>query len=534
MSTTARGGTAVAPRSHPGLRGDALGFPTVLAQSAAVISPTMTAVLIIPLVFADAGQGTWLAYAFGTVMLLFVVACLNQFARRSASPGSMYAYTGRGLGPTSGVLSGWTLIWSYLFIGVAGLAGFAVFAQQFINAIGIHGTIPPVLLFLVSAGLCWFIAYKDIRVSSLLTLAIEGLSVACILTLSFIVLFKHGFTVDTQQLTLKGMDVHGLSLAVVVCVFSLVGFESASALGGEAKNPLHNVPRAVRYSLILAGAFFVFMSYVEVFGTRHYGTPLSGIAAPLNVLAQLYGVSWFRVPLSLCAMVSFFSLTLSCLNAGSRIIYPMAQHRIFHHHLGRAHHHNRTPHVAITAYMAVIVAVPLVLEIFTNPLTTFGDAGTLAAFGFLLAYFFITVAAPAYLKKLGELKARNVVMAALAFVLLMVPTIGSFVPVPPYPVRIFPYIFLAYMLVGSAWLYSVNRRKPGILADIEADMERTEPSTATILAPIEEELETDETEDRSPKPPVPQPTATMPGAKVPALADPVSAMARVQLPGALS
>ena len=31
-----------------------------------VISPTMTAVLIIPLCFADAGQGTWLAYAFGT------------------------------------------------------------------------------------------------------------------------------------------------------------------------------------------------------------------------------------------------------------------------------------------------------------------------------------------------------------------------------------------------------------------------------------------------------------------------------------
>ena len=112
MSTTSMGEPPVSPRTHPGLRSDVLGFPTVLAQSVALISPTMTAVLIIPLVFADAGQGTWLAYGFGTVMLLFVVACLNQFARRSASPGSMYAYTGRGLGPTSGVLSGWTLIWS--------------------------------------------------------------------------------------------------------------------------------------------------------------------------------------------------------------------------------------------------------------------------------------------------------------------------------------------------------------------------------------------------------------------------------------
>jgi len=72
-----------------GLKARALGFPTVLAQSMAVISPTMTAVLIIPICFADAGQGTWLAYAFGTVMLLFVAFCLNKFARRSALPGSM-------------------------------------------------------------------------------------------------------------------------------------------------------------------------------------------------------------------------------------------------------------------------------------------------------------------------------------------------------------------------------------------------------------------------------------------------------------
>src|ERR1700735_5272558 len=104
-----------------GLRTGALGFPALLAQSVALISPTMTAVLIIPLAFSNAGQGTWLAYLFGTAMLLFVVFNLNQFARRSTSPGSMYAYIGRGLGAVGGVLSGWTLIWSYLFIGVAGM-----------------------------------------------------------------------------------------------------------------------------------------------------------------------------------------------------------------------------------------------------------------------------------------------------------------------------------------------------------------------------------------------------------------------------
>ena len=64
----------------------------------------------------------------------------------------------------------------------------------------------------------------------------------------------------------------------MICIFSLVGFESATTLGGEAKNPLKNVPRAVIVSLLITGAFMVFMSYVEVFGTRHYGTPLANIS----------------------------------------------------------------------------------------------------------------------------------------------------------------------------------------------------------------------------------------------------------------
>src|SRR5579871_3016567 len=104
------------PSVHPlqaktGLRANALGFPALLGQSIALISPTMTAVLIIPLAFSNAGDGTWLAYLFGTVMLLFVVLGLNQFARRSAAPGAMYTYTARGLGAATGVLSGWALLW---------------------------------------------------------------------------------------------------------------------------------------------------------------------------------------------------------------------------------------------------------------------------------------------------------------------------------------------------------------------------------------------------------------------------------------
>jgi amino acid transporter len=293
-TTTAPGRSgSVGDSPTPGLRPHALGFPPLLAQSVALISPTMTAVLIIALAFADAGQGTWAAYLFGTIMLLFVVLGLNQFAKRSATAGSMYAYTAKGLGAAAGVLSGWSLIWAYWGIATAGLGGFAIFAQEFLSGIGVHGTVSPWIFFLISGFTCLTIAWKDIRISSLLTLALEAISVTIILALAGVVLFKHGVSVDTGQLQLKGVHLEGMDFAIVICIFSLVGFESATTLGSEAKRPLRNVPRAVIWSLLITGAFMVFMSYIEVFATKHMGKSLSSFTTPLTAISSAYGVSFF-------------------------------------------------------------------------------------------------------------------------------------------------------------------------------------------------------------------------------------------------
>ena len=255
------------------------------------------------------------------------------------------------------------------------------------------------------------------------------------------ILFKHGFTVDTKQLKLSGVDVRGMGLAVVACIFSLVGFESATTLGGEAKNPRRNVPRAVIASLIITGLFMVFMAYVEVGGTNNYGG--SWTSGPLIYLSELYGVSFFKIPICIGAMVSFFSLSLSCLNGGSRIMYPMARHGIFSGHLGRAHATNRTPHVAVTVYIGMIFALPAFLMIFTNPLTAFGDAGTLAAFGFLGGLLPHHGGGADVPEEAGRAAPpQRGPGLGIAMLCLLVPTVGSFYPTPARPVVLFPYIFL--------------------------------------------------------------------------------------------
>src|SRR5277367_973808 len=135
------------------LRKGCLNFTEVTSLAIALISPTMTAALIVPLMYSSAGNASWLAYAFGTVMLLFVALNLNQFAKRSTSAGSMYAYTVMGLGTTSGNLSGWCLMWAYLFIGTAGMTGFTIFASTLLGMMGIQ--VPELLIFMACAAIIW-------------------------------------------------------------------------------------------------------------------------------------------------------------------------------------------------------------------------------------------------------------------------------------------------------------------------------------------------------------------------------------------
>ncbi|MDE8349387.1 MAG: APC family permease [Acidocella sp.] len=439
------------------LKKDALGPLELLAQNIAVISPTMTAALIVPVMYSNTGNWSWLSYALGTVMLVFVALNLNQFASRFAGSGSMYQYICKALGNTFGGIGGWSLIWAYLGISIAGATGFAVFAGTLLGMAGM--TVPPVILFAVCIAISGFCAWKNVALSAKVILILEGASVALITFVCFVALGSKGFAIDPTQVSVSSIPYSSLGLGVVVAIFSLVGFESATAFGDEARNPLKAIPNAVILSLILSGLFFVFVTYVEVQITHGYATTLDQIATPLNVMAQLVHMPYLAAPLSACAMVSFFALNLSCLNSGGRVIYIMGKQGLFHKSTADSHHKNETPHVAVLVMGTISFLAPTYFSLIgMAPLDIFNDAGTMAAFGFLVPYILITIAAPIYVKSLGQTKPYHWGIAIASLALLIIPTVGSVYPVPPAPVKYYPYLFVAYLIIGGAWIMWQHRR----------------------------------------------------------------------------
>ena len=448
------------------LKPNCLNFVELLAQNIALISPTMTAALIVPLMFSNTGDISWFSYALGTLMLLFVAYGLNQFAKRSAGTGSMYSYTTLGLGPSAGAISGWCLMWSYLFIGLAGTTGFTIFAGKILSAMGMDTE--PIVLFSICIGLCLLLAFLDITVSTIIMLVLECISCLLILSLCLVVFSHHGFAIDTAQFKFSGLSMMNLGLGVVVAVFSLVGFESSTAFGEEAKDPTRNVPRSIIWSLILTGGFFVLVCYVEVLATRGYSTTLDKIDSPLTVIADLNKVSFLGLPLAAGAMFSFFALALSCMNAGARVMVAMGRHGICPESTSRTHPRHETPHVAL-AVMAVamlLVVISCRMAFHWEVLDEFNNAGTMGAFGFIAAYVLITLAAPFYLKKRLELEKKHIVMCVAGLVLLLIPAVGSVYPVPPAPVNYFPYVFLVYLGIGVARVMAMRIKMPQRLKEI--------------------------------------------------------------------
>jgi amino acid transporter len=456
--------------SASGLKKEVLSFVEVLAQSISGIAPSATPALVIPLVFATAGNGTWLAYLFAMVVMVLIGANLNQFTKRSASPGSLYEYVVKGLGSGAGVVSGWALVLAYTLTASAVLAGFMNYGNVLLAYAGI--TIPAVLIGLVGALSAWIVAYKDIKLSAKIILYFESFSIVLIIALAVIVLVKHGFKIDFAQLSLQGVSPTNIRIGLVLAFFSFTCFESAVSLGDEAKKPLKSIPRVVTISVVAVGLFFILLSYTQIQGFAGSATKLNEATAPLSDLANFNGVGFLGPLISIGALISFWSCFLATLNAGARILFSLGQHGVFNASVGSAHANNKTPHIAINVVAIVATAVPSVLILFGNGLfDIYGWVGTIATYGFLLIYSLIVISVPVYLYHEQELKTKHVVLSVVTFSVLLIPIVGSVYPLPALPYGAFPFVFAAWLVIGGLWFLFRRFQSPQLGIGISTKVE---------------------------------------------------------------
>jgi amino acid transporter len=447
-----------------GLHAGVLGPVETLAQSISAIAPSTTPSLTIPLVFALAGSATWFVYLLATVAMLLVGFCVSRFARLSASPGSLYTYTANTLPPVFGVTAAWALLLAYLATG-ASVAGGALYYSNVLGAQFFHWSPPAIPTLALVCAAAGYIAYRDVKLSAEMMLWIEAVSVSLIGVVLILMPIRLGFHFDPDQFLLKGASFSGLGPALVLSIFSFVGFESATTLGAEARDPLRTIPRAVMQGALLAGCFFMLCAYSEVLGFRGEASSLSSASSPLHLLATKAGVSPLGVAIDFGAAVSMFACVLACTTAAARVLMRMARQRLLPAALERTSQRHGTPGAAVllSGVLMFLATVALALRS-VNGSEMYDLLGSLSVFGFLTAYALVALALPFARRALGQHShtvAAVSVLAVIAVLLIAIFDIRS--ASDPAHARI-PYIYLGYIVAGIGW-YAVRRKPAAPVAD---------------------------------------------------------------------
>src|SRR5579875_3013489 len=155
-------------------------------------------------------------------------------------------------------------------------------------------------------------------------------------------------------------------LQATIAILLLVGFESVTALGEEAKNPKKDIPRGVLLSLTIQGLFCYLIEYfaANYFLSSAYSLAAAkGSAAPIgdmmvlvgNAMLGGHGQAFMRIE-AFTVFLALIGTTLACINTGARVTYAMGRDEEVPEHFGILHGDTLTPHRAIWT-LATITAV---------------------------------------------------------------------------------------------------------------------------------------------------------------------------------
>ncbi len=172
-----------------------------------------------------------------------------------------------------------------------------------------------------------------------------------------------------------------------IAILLLVGFESVTAMGEEAKNPKKDIGRAVLLSLAIQGAICYLFEYFAANYFLNSGYTISnagGSGAPLGDMMVLVG-TWafgsysagkaFMLVQAATVFLALVGTTLSCMNTGARVTYAMGRDEEVPTQFGLLHGKTLSPHRAIW----FLVFISAVFGILTTIIYLGGQGSDLAA-----------------------------------------------------------------------------------------------------------------------------------------------------------
>jgi amino acid transporter len=465
-----------------GLARDAIGLREVLFQSITHMAPAAAVAFSIPVGANFAGGSLPLSVIFALVGCLFAALSIGQLAQQLPSAGSFYTYTSRGLHPAAGFLVAWGYAFVeplvapllYLILGVTVAGTFNVEFGWSADLWWIWALLGAVIVFVLG--------YLGIKPSTRAgtILGIFEIAVFALLGLWLIGEAGGDNTLEVFGSSFSSPDFSGMSGVIAGSVYTIlafIGFEAAAPLAEEAIDPRDTVKKAVVYSAVGIGLFYILTTYgASVFfgPDRMTEFQASGGGNPWEAMARdVWGWGWIFVFLAI--VNSAIANSNAGANASTRTWYAMGRIRLLPAILSHVHPRYRSPDRAIILQFIIGIALPLWLGFQYDPVTAFSILATLAVIVVVLIYMLVNLSCLffywRYRREQFSWLLHGVVPIAgvLAFIPAFLTAAGipafDFVGKLPSPISYAGPVAAIWAAIGIVYLIYLYQRSPERIAN---------------------------------------------------------------------
>jgi amino acid transporter len=424
-----------------------------VVMSAAFMGPAVSMYFNTGYAAGFAGAAMPVSFVISMVIAIILAKTIGEFSKVAPSAGAFYVFASKGIGPRSGFMSGWLMFIGYSLLEPAEEALFGITASILIKStLGIH--IPWYLIAIAAWAVVFTLSCIGAKQSMKMTMVLFAAEVGILLVMCIIVLAKGGYDgihFEVFNPTMSPTGFSGIALGMIYGMLSFVGFESATTLAEEVKNPKRNVYYALIGSTLLVGCIYIFATFTLVngFGLNNMDK-LAGDSSPFVTMATQYGSATLVTLIALAGLSSILAVTIGVNNAIARVLYVMGRENVLPSALGKLHPKFRTPFNAIVFQSSVALVLLILMGIAVGPTNTYGYLGAILTLGIIPVYIMASIGYVLYQKNQGNIRKhpfKNMILPIVSS-LLLIPLSASFYPVPPFPFSILPFIVMVYAVIG--------------------------------------------------------------------------------------
>jgi amino acid transporter len=471
----------VAPaRAGSHLRRDSLGLSQIVASTLANIAPAMSFYFGFGVIVAGAGVGAPLTILLAMVVVLFLSNTLAEFSRYRPSTGSFVTFIGMSFGPVAGAAASIFVTVGYCIVTASVVAISGGWAHS-TWLLFVGGDIPWQLLSVAATVIVGILVARGISVSTTWAAIFFYFELLLLLAGAAIMLWVNHVAISWAPLSPASLSggLAGVGAGFPLAIYLFIGWENSAMLAEETVDPRRNVPRALVTGTLVIGVLYVLLAYSTEIAFHGNADAIGKSAIPF-VDAFKVSAAGLLLLAYLAGLTSIFSSLIGAVNSQARILFSCGREGLLPRLFGKIHPRHGTPHVATWTFVVGSLAIVLVFGCVYNidPVTLFGEAGTLGAIPIILIYLLTNLALPVYMFRhhRADFRAiRHLIIPLLGSALMLFPLYGLVEPGQPYPFNRYPYWALGLLILSVIYGVVLAGAAPDLvqrLGSYVADEER--------------------------------------------------------------